>query len=99
VLFQVRAYAGCRRVRVSVAVENCWDTWAGNVRYDLSVSVAGKEVFSRRAVDHRRLSRWRKVFWWGQGDPGVHVVHDLTYLSAGGAVPNYDRTLPHLEPS
>jgi len=99
VLFQVRAYAGCRRVRVSVAVENCWDTWAGNVRYDVSVTVAGEEVLSSRAVDHRPLSRWRRVFWWGLGDPDVHVLHDLAYLSASGALPNYDRTLPGVEPS
>ena len=94
VQFQVRAYAGLRHVRVSVVVENCWDSWAGNIRYDVDVAVAGKEVFTRRAVDHRRLSRWRKVFWWGEGRPAVHVMHDPATLSAGGALPNYDRTLP-----
>ena len=98
VRFQVRAYQGCTRVRVSVAVENCWDTWAGNIRYDAAVSVGGKTVFSKKAVDHRRLSRWRKVFWWGAGEPPVHVVHDLGYLSATGALPNYDRTVPQAPP-
>jgi len=97
VQFQVRACAGCRRVRVSVVVESCWNTWAGNIRYDAAVTVGGHEVFSQKAVDHRRLSRWRKVFWWGEGEPGVHVVHDLAYLSAAGALPNYDRTLPAFE--
>ena len=53
VRFQVRAYAGCKRVRVSVVVENCWDTWAGNVRFDVAVAVGGKEVFAKRAVAHR----------------------------------------------
>ena len=94
VQFHVRAYAGCKRVRVSVVVENCWDTWAGNIRYDAAVSLGGKEVFAAKAVDHRRLSRWRKVFWWGGEEPPVHVVPDLARLAATGALPNYDTTLP-----
>jgi hypothetical protein len=75
-------------------VENCWDTWAGNIRYDVSFAVAGKEVFSKEAVDHRRLSRWRKVFWTDPGEPEVHVAHDLAYMSETGALPNYIRDLP-----
>ena len=98
VQFHVRSYAGGRRVRVAVVVENCWDTWAENIRYDVAVSVGGKEVFASRAVDHRRLSRWRKTFWWGDGEPALHVMHDLAYLSSTGALPNYDRTLPAVEP-
>ena len=94
VRFQVRAYRGGTRARVSVAVENCWDTWAGNIRYDVAVSVGGREVFQRQAVDHCPLSRWRKVFWWGEEAPSVHVMHDLGSLAATGALPNYDRTLP-----
>jgi hypothetical protein len=67
---------------VSVTVENCWDTWAENIRYDVSVAVGGNKVFDEEAVDHRRLSRWRMVFFWpkGAGDP-VHVAHDFVYLS------------------
>jgi len=94
VQFHVRAYQGAKRARVSVVVENCWDSWAGNVRYDVSVSVAGREVFRRDAVDHRPLARWRKTFWWGEGEPSLCVAHDLGNLSAAGALPNYDRTLP-----
>jgi len=94
VQFHVRAYRGAKRVRVSVVVENCWDTWAGNIRYDVSVSMGGREVFSRAAVDHRRLSRWRRTFWSGEGEPPLSVAHDLAYLISTGALPNYDRTLP-----
>lgn len=93
VQFQVRAYAGCRQVRVSVVVENCSDRWAGNIRYNAAVRVGGKEVFNARAVDHRRLARWRKVFWWGKPEPAVHLAQDLASFSAAGALPNYDRTL------
>ena len=93
VQFHVRAYRPCKRVRVSVVVENCWDHWAGNIRYDVQVSVGGREVFAAKAVDHRRLSRWRKVFWWGGERPPVDVAHDLKYICSTGALPNYDTTL------
>ncbi len=99
VRFQVRAYAGCRLVRISVAVENCWDGWAGNIRYDAAVSVGGKQVMTEEAVDHRPLSRWRKVFWWGGAEPAAHIAHDLAYLSATGAIPRYDTTLKPAAPS
>ena len=99
VQFHVRAYPGCKRARVSVVVENCADHWAGNIRYDATIAVGGKEVYSRAAVDHRPLSRWRKVLWWGEDEPAVHVVHDLAYISAAGALPNYDRMLQLPTPS
>lgn len=89
VRFQVRAYAGCRRARVSVVLENCSDQWAGNIRYDATIDVGGKEVFAVERVDHRRLSRWRKVFWSGGDEPAVHVAHDLAVLTGSGALPNY----------
>ncbi len=98
VQFHVRVYAGGSPVRVSVVVENCWDTWAGNIRYDAEVKVAGKSVFQADAVDHRRLSRWRKVFWYGGDEPRVHVAHDLGYMTSAGALPNYDRTLALPDP-
>jgi hypothetical protein len=99
VQFQVRGYRGGRAARVSVVVENCWDHWADNIRYDVAVEVGGKQVFSRDALDHRRLSRWRKVFWWGGPKPPVHVVHDLDYMTSTGALPNYDTTLEIPPPS
>jgi len=93
VQLQVRAFRDGRMARVSVVVENCWDHWADNIRYDVIVEVGGKQVFSQNAVDHRRLSRWRKVFWWGGPKPPIHVVHDLDYVTSTGALPNYDTTL------
>jgi hypothetical protein len=95
VQFQVRAYAGCKAVRVSVVVENCLDTWAGNIGYDVAVAL-GKEhrvAYEKKDVNHRRLSRWRKEFWWPAAPPQADVVHDLAYLSSTGALPNYDRSV------
>ena len=44
VQFHVRAFAGCKAVCVAVVVENCLDTWAGNMamtRQSRSASKAG----------------------------------------------------------
>jgi hypothetical protein len=95
VQFHVRAFAGCNAVRVAVVVENCLDTWAGNIGYDMAVALGknGRLVYEKKDVDHRRLSRWRKDFWWPAAPAQADVVHDLAYLSASGAVPNYDRPI------
>jgi len=93
--FQVRAYRGCKAARVSVVVENCLDTWAGNIGYDVAISLgkAGKVGYVKKAVDHRRLSRWRIVFWWGESPADLAVIHDLPYVLTTGALPNYDRSI------
>lgn len=93
VQFQIRAFAEGQMARVSVVVENCWDHWAGNIRYDVDVTIGGKSEFAKRAVDHRRLSRWRKTFWWGVPAPQIEISHDLAYMSLSGALPNYDGSL------
>jgi len=95
VQFHVRAYAGYHAIRVSVIVENCLDTWAGNIGYDVAVLLGrpGRVVYEKKNVDHRRLSRWRKDFWLEGAPPQADVIHDLAYLSATGALPNYDRSV------
>jgi hypothetical protein len=98
VQFQVRAYAGNESARVSVVVENCWDTWAGNIRYNAMITVGDKQVEAAQDLDHRPLSRWRNVVWWGMQEPPIHIVHDLTYLSSTGALPHYDTSLPAAPP-
>lgn len=95
VQFHVRTYAGAKAVRVAVVVENCLDTWAGNIGYDVAVALGkeGKLAYEKKGVNHRPLSRWRKDFWWPSAPPQADVVHDLAYLSASGALPNYDRSV------
>lgn len=95
VQFQVRAYKGTESVRVSVVVENCWDTWAGNIGYDVQVKLGkeAKAAFERKGVDHERLSRWRRVFWWPAPPVEVHVAHDAATLFATKALPNFDLSI------
>ncbi len=94
--FEVRCYPAINAARVSVVVENCWDDWAGHVGYDAAITL-GKDargVYAKQGVRHRRLSRWRKVFWWPAEPPRVTVAHDLAYLVAAGVAPNYDTSRP-----
>ncbi len=93
VQFLIRVYPECGAIRVSVTTENCWDHWAEALGYDVAVIIGGREVFSRKDVRHRRLSRWRKTFWIGNPAPHLPIAHDLDYLSSTGALPRYDTTL------
>lgn len=92
VQFQVRCYEGGKAIRVSVVVENCQDTWAGNIGYDVAITLGkdGKVVLNKSGVDHEPLSRWRKVFWYPAPLAEVHVAHDPASLFATRALPNFD---------
>jgi hypothetical protein len=93
--FHVRAYAGMRSARVSVAVENTWSRVANprNFTYDASVTVQGQgTVLSQSNVNHYRQARWRRVFWWGE-NPSVHIQHDSEHMQRIAVVPTYDSRL------
>jgi hypothetical protein len=99
VRFAIRNYpqAGTRLpgpTRVDVTVENNWayEPDPKNVTYDVEVLVNNRTMYSKAALSHFHHARWRKVFW-ADTEPKVHVRHDGAYLSATGAVPNYDRSV------
>lgn len=89
--FYVRHYPISNKTRVEVIVENTWAFKSDphSVTYDAQIFVDGKNVYSIQNLTHTDHARWRKVFWVG-GTPKVYVRHDLGYLKATGAVPNYD---------
>jgi hypothetical protein len=91
--FQVRAYVG-GGARVDFVVENGW-AYApspSNFTYDLSVKLAGTEVYAKSGVTHYAHARWRQTYYWGDvAEP--FVKHDPAYVIASGAVPNYDQTI------
>jgi hypothetical protein len=96
--FHVRAYKqGGRvsRVRLDVVVENSWARadGIGNQLYDVSIQVASRQVFERKAVNHFSFSRWHRVFWWGE-EPGVYARLDTQQLQDSKAAPQY----AHLSP-
>ncbi|QYF95976.1 hypothetical protein KY495_07985 [Massilia sp. PAMC28688] len=96
--FAIRAATASQRARVDVTIENNWAFEAApqNITYDAQVEVGGQTVYTKLGMAHYHHARWRKVFWWG-GEPQVHVKHNVAYLLATKAVPNYDRSIAFTE--
>ncbi len=96
--FAIRAFTGTSQARVDVTLENNWAFEAAprNVVYDAQVSVGGATVYNKPALTHFHHARWRKVFWWG-GEPAVHAKHNIGYLLATRALPNYDTSITFSE--
>ncbi len=93
---QLQAYFQVRMdvngaARVDVIVDNDWAFAPGpsNFTYDLAISVAGQPVYAKSALLHYQHARWRETFYWNR-DAEPFVQHDVKYLIASGAVPNYD---------
>lgn len=98
--FAIRSYTGSKAARVDVTVENDWAYGVApqNITYDAQVLVGGQPVYTQAALTHYHHARWRKVFWWGT-EPKLDVRHNIAYLIASKAVPNYDQTLALKETS
>ncbi|WP_019140762.1 hypothetical protein [Noviherbaspirillum massiliense] len=92
--FAIRAYAGLRKARVDVTVENDWayEPNPQNLTYDARVLVGGQTAYFRSGLKHFHHARWRKTLWWGEA-PEVELQHDTRYLIASRAVPNYDTSV------
>ncbi|NIA31304.1 MAG: T9SS type A sorting domain-containing protein, partial [Actinobacteria bacterium] len=92
--FNVRAYKGMDRVRTSVIIENDWayEPNPSGFTYDVSISVAGKIIYTKFGLAHTHHARWRKVFWWGE-EPDIDVKHNIEYLFSTRSVPTYDRKI------
>ncbi|MDE2181838.1 MAG: hypothetical protein KGJ78_02325 [Alphaproteobacteria bacterium] len=91
VRFGIRSYGKDRAVRVEVDVENTW-TWIADPRtrkYDATILIDGKPVFTKAAMSQLPQTRWRKVYWLSEA-PTVYVKQDLAYLRKTGIIPNYD---------
>jgi len=93
--FAIRWYPGVRKARVDVAVENNWayEPNPRNFTYDASLVVGGQTVYSKAGLNHYHHARWRKLAWWGTAEPAVNVKHNVGYLIASRAVPNYDQSI------
>lgn len=94
--FAVRWFDSVKKARVDVTLENAWayEASPSNFTYDAEVLVNGKSVYAKPALTHFHHARWRKVFWMGaDAADSLHVKHDVAYLLATGALPNYDRSV------
>ena len=94
--FYVRWYSGLsRQARIDVVVENTKTfVSARNFTYDVNVEIAGRSVYSKRALTHYTHSRWHTVSWWdAPREPALAVQPNGAYLMASKAVPNYDASI------
>ncbi len=74
--------------RADVSVENMLDIdGATTVTYDVTITLNGQTVFSKTAVEHYYLTRWRKVF--SAGAAAATVTPDLAPFHATRALPPY----------
>ncbi len=88
VIYDVWTYANGAR-KVDVCVENSLNQDEGiTYTYDLDVVIGGSSVFSKTAVVHHYLRRWRKVFVVGSLTEGI-VTSDVEQMILAGAIPRY----------
>lgn len=92
--FCLRAYKGQSKARVDICLENTWAFESdADVTYDVLLTVGGNMVYSKTGLVHHALARWRKLYWWNTSEPAVHIAHNIDYLIASKAIPNYDRSV------
>ena len=84
--------------RVEIIFENTktFEPGANDFKYDVAIKVDGDTIFEQKALTHYHHARWHYVFWTGN-DPQIHIKHDVDYLIASKAVPNYDRSATPVE--
>jgi exo-rhamnogalacturonan lyase-like protein len=112
VRFHVRYYPATKSARIVVVVENCRWKSPGNIPYDVTITLNGKQAYAKKEagrwngynrekeyMGHSKWARWVKRFWVGRPLDDVHVRYDLKYLNTTGLLPRYDTTAPVAERS
>src|SRR5262249_14521322 len=86
--FDTRVYSDAQ-ARVDVSVENVLDQiGASTVTYGVTMTVNGAPVFTKTAVDHYYLTRWRQTFTL-PGTALSAVTPDLVPFNNAKALPPY----------
>ncbi|HVD91198.1 MAG TPA: hypothetical protein VNC21_02905, partial [Vicinamibacterales bacterium] len=87
VVFDTRVYND-GTARVDVTVENVLDlVGATTTTYDVTLTVNGNAFFTKPAVQHYYLTRWRKTVT--VGGPLADVTPDIAPFNAANAIPPY----------
>jgi hypothetical protein len=96
-IFVATFWPALRRVHVRVICENSNSETLEEVTYDLSVRVglaSPREVLRQANVPHAAATRWTRAYWLGPApDSRINIDHNLAYLAATYAEPNYDTSL------
>lgn len=87
VYFDTRVYSD-GSARVDVTVENALNvSGAVAVTYDVTITVNGSSVYTKTALSHYYLTRWRKVF--GVNLTESTITFDFAPMYAAKAVPKF----------
>ena len=95
-IFHATFWPALRKAHVRVIGENANTQTLQDMQYSLVLragAAAPKEVFRQEAVPHYAATRWTRSFWTGGEPEAVDVDHNLAYLAATRAFPNFDTSL------
>jgi hypothetical protein len=94
VTLDIRANAdGTARTDVIMGVESSYKPGLQRFyNYDIEILDHGRVVYDKDGIAHFRNSRWHEEIVTGR-QPDVHVVYDMDYLKATGAVVGYDTSM------
>ncbi len=94
VQFNVRAFQGLNNIRVDFVIENNWtyEDDPSNHRYDVALTINGRDVYTKNDQIHFHHARWRKTFW-SNDEPQMHIALNPVQFMSTKVMPNYDASL------
>jgi hypothetical protein len=89
--FDIRIYAN-NEIRTEVTVTNSYGFVGGMAdrTYDVTLTQAGKVVYSRAGLKHVPYSNWHKNFVFGGSAMNVFIKHNRPYYAQTRLVPNFN---------
>lgn len=95
-IFQATFWPQIKRVEVRAIGEIANTEALTDLLYDLEVTAgaaAPASIYRQAQVPHYAATRWGGRFWVGHPLPAVAIDHNLAYLTATHAFPNFDTSL------
>ncbi len=81
--------------KVEMILENAWTQKLQDQYYDVTLKAGSSlpAVYSAQNVQHKSMTRWRKVFYSGQTPGTILVDYNFPYMAYSKAMPNYNTTI------
>jgi hypothetical protein len=97
-VFHLTMWHGLGIAQVRVIGEQSDTEKMQNQTYSLQITgglTANNILYEQSTVNHNYAGRWTKRFWLGASVPEVDVLHNVRYLAATKALPNYDASVTY----
>ena len=101
-IFHATFWPALKRVEVRAIGEVANTEALADLTYDLQITAgaaAPAEAYRQDQVPHYAATRWARRFWIGAPPQAVAIAHNLPYLAATRAFPNFDTSLTVPEPA